>query len=66
MRSDAYDPYVVLSGPEGDTIHEQDDGGEDFDTQFTATLPEDGTYTIWAGSSSGTATGQFTLALERA
>jgi hypothetical protein len=65
MRSDTFDPFVVLSGPDGSTVHQQDDGGGSFDSQFTLTLPTDGRYTIWAGSLSGDATGSFTLSVER-
>lgn len=65
MTSRTFDTYLVLSGPGGDPIAEGDDGAGGTDSLLTASLSEDGTHTVWAGSFSGDATGGYTLSLER-
>lgn len=64
--SNAFDAYLVLEGPNGSIIAENDDGdGISLNSRISTTLTERGTYTIWAGSySSGNSTGPFTLSLE--
>lgn len=61
MRSDALDPYLVLEGPSGAIVDHNDDGTGGTDSRLDVSLDEDGTYTVWAGSLTGTATGEFTL-----
>lgn len=63
MRSEALDPYLVLEGPAGATVDHDDDGGGGTDSRLDVTLETDGTYTVWAGSFSGEATGEFTLSI---
>lgn len=58
------EPYPVLAGPGGGTVAETADD-PDGSTTVTATLPATGSYTAWAGSSSGIWTGPYTLTLER-
>lgn len=48
LQSDAFDTQLYLSGPSGDTIAEDDDGGGGTDSLLTVTLPETGTYVIYA------------------
>ncbi|MFB6142300.1 MAG: PPC domain-containing protein [Halorientalis sp.] len=66
MASEAVDPYLVVAGPDGDTVAEDDDGASGTNSELTTTLPESGTYTIWAGSFSGDATGAYTLSVSEA
>lgn len=63
MRSDAFDPYLVLEGPAGAIVDHSDDGAGGTDSRLDVSLDADGTHTVWAGSLSGTATGEFTLSL---
>lgn len=63
--SNAFDAYLVLEGPNGSIIAENDDGdGISLNSRISTTLTERGTHTIWAGSYSGNTTGPFTLSLE--
>jgi hypothetical protein len=67
MSADTLDPFLVLTGPDGnDPVAEDDDGASGLNSEILAELPGDGLYTIWAGSSSGDATGSYTLSLARA
>lgn len=66
MDASAFDPFVVVSGPQGGVVAYTNDGPEIETGPIEATLPVDGTYTIWAGSLSGTGVGSFSLTLERA
>ncbi|MDZ7731110.1 MAG: hypothetical protein U5K37_09590 [Natrialbaceae archaeon] len=61
------DPLVVLEGPEGEVIAENDDGTiGSLNSHLVTTLEQDGTYTVWAGSWLGSSTGQYTLTVEEA
>ncbi len=67
MTSDALDPFLILTGPDGnDVVAEDDDGASGLNSALLADLPGDGVYTIWAGSYSGDATGSYTLSLSQA
>lgn len=65
MRSDTFDPYVVLEAPDGSTAEVADDGAGDYDAELRTTLSQTGEYVIWAGSLSGTETGTYELSLRR-
>jgi uncharacterized lipoprotein NlpE involved in copper resistance len=65
MTSDPLDPYIVLEGPDGEVVDEDDDGGEGYDSELTVTLDDTGEYIIWATTWGGFDTGPFTLSLER-
>ena len=68
MRSDALDSYLILkvgTPSRGETIAEDDDGGGGVHARITATLPENGPYTIVANSAAA-ASGAYTLTLETA
>ncbi|QLG61354.1 hypothetical protein [Halorarum salinum] len=65
MVSDAMDAYLVLEAPSGDVVAENDDGAAEDDSRMETTLPASGTYTIWAGTYEGDASGPYDLTLER-
>jgi hypothetical protein len=61
------DTYLILIGPDGGIVAENDDAGMG-QSQIVVALPESGTYTVRAGrfaAESGTTSGDFTLTLER-
>ena len=64
MSSDAFDTFLLVTQDQAE-VATDDDGGEGVDSDLVTSL-EAGTYTIWAGSYSGTGTGQYTLTLEQA
>lgn len=63
LSSEAFDTYLILTGPGEDVVAEDDDGGAEFNSKLVIALPEDGVYTIWVGSYSGESTGEYTLSL---
>lgn len=65
MESSQFDTYVMLRGPGGLTL-DNDDGYSDGTTnsRLEATLPQDGTYTLLATSYAPGETGRYTLRLE--
>ncbi len=65
MRSDDFDPYLLLNGPEGDQLAQNDDvSEEDLSARIALTAPADGTYTVFANSRSAGETGAYTLTIE--
>ena len=66
LHESGFDTYLVLEGPSGSVVAENDDGdGIGRNSRISMTLTESGEYTIWAGSVSGSDTGPFRLALKR-
>ena len=61
MTSDAFDTYLMLEGPDGDVVTEDDDGAGGLNSQILWTLEQSGEYTIWCGSFSTNSTGPFNL-----
>ena len=61
MESEDFDTYLLLVGPTGNEVDRDDDGGTDVNSRLTTTLPQDGEYTVWAGSYSGGGTGSYTI-----
>jgi len=59
LQSQAFDTYLVVT-QNGSTVAEDDDGGSGFNSRITTTL-DAGTYTVWAGSYGGSATGTYSL-----
>ncbi|MEX2445369.1 MAG: PPC domain-containing protein [Alkalispirochaeta sp.] len=47
LQSDVFDTQLYLSGPSGESIAHDDDGGGDTNSLVTVTLPETGTYQIF-------------------
>lgn len=69
MRSDDFDPYVVVSDSTGNVVDDADDGAGGYDTELLTVL-EAGQYTIWATTYDGTqfgddVTGNYTLTVEQ-
>lgn len=48
LESEEFDTQLYLSGPSGQSIAHDDDGGGGTDSLITVTLPETGTYVIYA------------------
>lgn len=68
MRADSdsdLDAYLVLEDPDGQYVEANDDGTdmEGYNSRLTTELSADGTYTIWATTFGGEATGPFTVSL---
>lgn len=61
MRSEAFDTHLLLT-QNGNSVAEDDDGGSGLDSNLVTTL-DTGTYTVWAGSFSGSGTGSYTLSV---
>jgi hypothetical protein len=66
MSSGAIDTYLLLAGPGGNIVAEDDDGGTGLNSEIRTSLAEGGEYTIWAGSYGRDETGLYTLELQRA
>ena len=64
MTSEEFDTYLVVTDEDEDMVAEDDDGGELFNSAMEFELDEDGVYTIWAGSFTGDATGDYELELD--
>lgn len=65
MDSSEMDTRLLLIDGEGEVIAENDDRAfGDFDSTIETTLPEDGTYSIWATTFMGSTMGEYTLVLE--
>jgi hypothetical protein len=68
VTSLAFDAYVLLQGPGGIYIGEDDDSGGGLNARFPAVgsvaLPIDGTYSVYVSSSFPRETGAFSLRLE--
>ncbi len=63
MESSHIDTYVMLRGPGGLSI-DNDDGPDGTNSHLEATLPQDGEYSILATSYSPGETGRYTIRLE--
>lgn len=61
LQSQAFDTYVWLIGPEGNSLVQDDDGGEGTNSRFSHTTTAAGTYTIRANSYDGAGRGAYTL-----
>jgi hypothetical protein len=68
MRSESIGPCLVVADGSGTVVAENDDGADmaGFDSRIETTLEAGSTYTIWATSWQGNATGADTLTLDRA
>jgi hypothetical protein len=59
---DEFSPWIRLEGPDGETVIDGDDGGEDV-TTFTLTLEAGGEYTAWCQTFDEEVTGAYSLRL---
>lgn len=60
LTSDAFDPYLLVEGPDGRRLGEDDDGGDGYDARLTVEIPAAGDYSLGV-TSSLPATGGYTL-----
>ncbi|MFE1747128.1 trypsin-like peptidase domain-containing protein [Coleofasciculus sp. H7-2] len=61
MASQQIDSYLILLGPNGNEVAQDDDGGGRGNASLVATLPASGTYLIIANSSEGRQAGAYRL-----
>ena len=61
MESEDFDAYLILVGPNGETVAENDDEDGSTNAQIVVTLPAAGTYQIIANAYAAGATGQYAL-----
>ncbi|UCC49569.1 MAG: PPC domain-containing protein [Gemmatimonadota bacterium] len=61
LESDAFDAYLLVSGPGLSDVLTDDDGAGDLNSQITLTFPADGTYLVVASSVAESAVGPYTL-----
>ncbi|MEM6838608.1 MAG: tetratricopeptide repeat protein [Cyanobacteria bacterium P01_C01_bin.120] len=61
MVSAAFDTYLILVGPDGVTVVQDDDSGGNTNARIVTTLPSTGPYQIIANSYSSGETGEYTL-----
>lgn len=66
LKSDAFDTYLELFNPAGESVDQDDDGGEDTNSRMIATLKEAGDYRIEVRALAADATGAYTLAVTEA
>jgi hypothetical protein len=66
MKSDAFDAYLELFDPSGESIAQNDDGGDGTNSRLIATLKEAGVYRIEARALGADPTGAYRLALAEA
>ncbi|OGL46418.1 MAG: hypothetical protein A2149_00080 [Candidatus Schekmanbacteria bacterium RBG_16_38_11] len=63
MSSNDFDTYLYLISPDDAVLAQDDDSGGGTDSQITITLPEDGTYSIYANSAFEGAEGSYELSV---
>jgi hypothetical protein len=65
LESEAFDTTLLLLDESGDLVRRNDDAApSSTDSAIIVELPSTGSFTLWATSSSGEATGPYTLALD--
>ncbi len=64
LRSDAFDSYLTVYGPAGQTF-EDDDSAGNLDSRLVFVAPEGGVYEVVVASLGGSDTGPYTLEFER-
>jgi hypothetical protein len=63
MTSDEIDAYLILLDPNGNSLIQNDDSGDELNAQIVYTLPVSGRYTIYANAYSPGQTGAYRLEL---
>ena len=66
LRSSDFDAYLELYDANGQSIGEDDDGGDDTDAQLLHTFAEGGQYTVQVRAIGDTLTGAYTLSVAEA
>ena len=61
LRSNDFDPYLILRDPENKKIADDDDNGEGNNARIVITLPSSGSYTIVANSYKGKESGKYQI-----
>lgn len=61
MESSAFDTYLWLLGPSGESLEQDDDAGEGTNSHIERVAPTGGTYTVRANSYDETGRGAYTL-----
>ncbi|MBE7385079.1 MAG: PPC domain-containing protein [Leptolyngbya sp. SIO1E4] len=61
MVSNDFDAYLILFGPQGGRVTQNDDGGSGSNATIIATLPATGNYQIAANAYRAGETGQYTV-----
>jgi hypothetical protein len=64
LNSPDFDAYLVLSGPDGYAVENDDSPGRGINSRIDAVLPHDGVYTIAATSYSASHRGTYVLQLD--
>ena len=64
LTSDAFDTYLVVDPPRGETIQDDDGGGRTGHSRVEMDLTEPGTYTVYVTSYAADETGDYELALD--
>ncbi|HEX6899891.1 MAG TPA: fibronectin type III domain-containing protein [Thermoanaerobaculia bacterium] len=63
LTSSEFDTYLILRGPSGAVVAENDDNNGGTDSRITFTAASSGAYTIEATSFSSNATGRYTISM---
>lgn len=62
LESRDFDPYLILIGPDGQVIEENDDASPtNLNARLTVTLPQTGTYRVYANTYDSSGRGNYTL-----
>lgn len=61
MTSGAIDPFLILIGPNGEEVAQDDDGGGNANAKIVVALPASGKYTLVANSYQGGESGDYRL-----
>ena len=61
LDSDDFDAYLILVGPEGERVAEDDDGGEGFNALISIQLPKTGRYSVIANAYDASGRGRYRL-----
>ncbi|MFP4007562.1 MAG: pre-peptidase C-terminal domain-containing protein, partial [Spirulinaceae cyanobacterium] len=61
MSGRGLDPYLILIGPDGEEIAQDDDSGGNYNARIQVVLPRDGSYLIIANSYQGGESGAYIL-----
>ncbi|MFO8040524.1 MAG: tetratricopeptide repeat protein, partial [Sodalinema sp.] len=61
LNSDDFDAYLILFGPEGERVAEDDDGGEGLNSLISIQLPQTGSYSVMANAHDASGRGRYRL-----